>query len=168
VTTEPATQLTKGATGPERTFGPLTRATFVRYAAASGDLNPLHYDEEFARSVGYPSVFSHGMHQAALMATYLTDWFGAESVRRFKVRFRDQVWPGDVLTCSGTVDEVQRDGDVTRVVLSLTARRQTGAIVISGSAEVEVPPDGVTTSTQGRNESCSATAQSIQSANQMQ
>jgi acyl dehydratase len=130
-----------GATGPERTFGPLTRATFVRYAAASGDLNPLHYDEEFARSVGYPSVFSHGMHQAALVATYVTDWFGPESVRRFTVRFRDQVWPGDVLTCSGSVEGVEEDGGVLRVTVALTARRQTGAIVISGSAELEIPAD---------------------------
>ena len=42
------------------------------------------------------------MYQAALLATFATDWLGAENVRRYTVRFKEQVWPDDVLTCSGT------------------------------------------------------------------
>src|SRR4030088_1447296 len=89
-----------------RDFGPLTRQMFVRYAGASGDLNPMHYDDQLAQSAGYPSVFAQGMFCAALRAGFATDWLGAGSVRRFSVRFREQVWPGDVLTCSGVVAAV--------------------------------------------------------------
>src|SRR5271168_5478941 len=97
------TALNVGVQAPVREFGPLTRQMFVRYAGASGDLNPMHYDDEFARSAGHRSVFAQGMFSAALLAGFATDWLGAGCVRRFGVRFREQVWPGDVLICSGSV-----------------------------------------------------------------
>src|SRR5258708_35536347 len=88
----------EGESLPERTFGPLTRTDFVRYQGASGDFNPIHHDETFARSAGFETVFSVGMLQAGLLATYCTDLFGPANVRRFKVQFREQVWPDDTLT----------------------------------------------------------------------
>jgi acyl dehydratase len=112
---------------------------FVRYSGASGDLNPMHYDDELARSAGYPSVFAQGMFSAALLAGFATDWLGAPAVRRFGVRFREQVWPGDVLTCAGTVVEVSEEGDVDRVSVELTATRQTGGVAITSTAEFAVP-----------------------------
>ncbi len=124
---------------PPREFGPLTRQMFVRYAGASGDLNPMHYDDELARSAGYPSVFAQGMFSAALLAGYATDWLGAANVRRFGVRFREQVWPGDVLTCSGAVAEVVEDPAGDRVTVELTATRQGGGVAITGSAEFLIP-----------------------------
>jgi acyl dehydratase len=128
-----------GAEAPPREFGPLTRQMFVRYAGASGDLNPMHYDDELARSAGYPSVFAQGMFSAALLAGFATDWLGAGNVRRFGVRFREQVWPGDVLTCSGTVTEVAGESDTDRLTVELTATRQTGGIAITGAAQFLVP-----------------------------
>src|ERR1700759_4690174 len=100
VTTTP---VSVGTQAPARDFGPLTRQMFVRYAGASGDLNPMHYDDHLAQSAGYPSVFAQGMFSAALLAGFATDWLGADRVRRFGVRFREQVWPGDVVACSGAV-----------------------------------------------------------------
>jgi acyl dehydratase len=128
-----------GAQAPSREFGPLTRQMFVRYAGASGDLNPMHYDDELARSAGYPSVFAQGMFSAALLAGFATDWLGASNVRRFGVRFREQVWPGDVLTCSGTVTEISEEADGDRLTVALTATRQTGGVSITGTAEFLVP-----------------------------
>ncbi len=117
----------------------MTTQMFVRYAGASGDLNPIHYDHGFATKAGYPSVFSQGMHQAALLASFATDWLGAENVRRFLVRFRDQVWPGDTLTCRGTVVGVDPvDGGVL-VRTELTCERQTGAVAITGEADFLLP-----------------------------
>jgi len=129
----------RGDQAPPREFGPLTRQMFVRYSGASGDLNPMHYDDELARSAGYPSVFAQGMFSAALLAGFATDWLGAPAVRRFGVRFREQVWPGDVLTCAGTVVEVSEEGDVDRVSVELTATRQTGGVAITSTAEFAVP-----------------------------
>ena len=128
-----------GTVAPTRDFGPLIIADFVRYAGASGDLNPIHYDDAFARSAGYPSVFSQGMHQAALLASFATGWLGADTVRRFQVRFRDQVWPGDVLTCSGVVTAVSPQSGATLVTVELAATRQTGDAAVIGSADFLLP-----------------------------
>jgi acyl dehydratase len=133
------TALSVGVQAPVREFGPLTRQMFVRYAGASGDLNPMHYDDQLAQSAGYPSVFAQGMFSAALLAGFATDWLGARGVRRFGVRFREQVWPGDVLTCSGVVTEVSAESDANRVSVELTATRQTGGVAITGTAEFLIP-----------------------------
>jgi len=124
-----------GATAEPRTFGPLTRQMFVRYSGASGDLNPMHYDDTAATAAGFPSVFSQGMHQAALLATFATDWLGAGNLRRFSVRFREQVWPGDVLTCSATVTSVTPVDHARLVTIDLVCVRQTGGTALAGSAE---------------------------------
>jgi acyl dehydratase len=134
-----ATELGVGTQAPPRDVGPLTRQMFVRYSGASGDLNPMHYDDELARSAGYPSVFGQGMFTAALLAEYATDWLGAGGVRRFGVRFREQVWPGDVLTCAGVVTAVVPESDGDRLTVELTVTRQTGGIAITGSAEFVIP-----------------------------
>ncbi|WP_102142141.1 MaoC/PaaZ C-terminal domain-containing protein [Mycobacterium hubeiense] len=133
------TALRVGAQAAPREFGPLTRQMFVRYAGASGDLNPMHYDDEFARAAGFPSVFAQGMFSAALLAGFATDWLGARNVRRFGVRFREQVWPGDVLTCSGTVTAVSEESNADRLMVELTATRQTGGVAITGTAEFVIP-----------------------------
>ena len=131
----------EGGTGPEFRFGPLTRTDFVRYAGASGDFNPIHHDEGFAKSAGLPSVMAHGMLSAGLLASFVTRWFGAGSVRRYKVRFRERVWPGDVLTAEGKVLRVfdGKRGE-RRAELELALKRQSGEPVVTGSAEVVMKP----------------------------
>ncbi|MGZ4690398.1 MAG: MaoC/PaaZ C-terminal domain-containing protein [Acidimicrobiia bacterium] len=129
-------------TAPEpRTVGPLNRTDFVRYQGASGDFNPIHHDEEFAQAAGYPTVFSVGMLQAGILATFATDWLGADNVRRFGVQFREQVWPGDRLVCSGSVVERldAHNGNERTVNLELTAERIGGGTAIKGWATFAVP-----------------------------
>ncbi len=121
-----------GTEAASRHFGPLTRTDFVRYQGASGDFNPIHHDEEFARGSGFPTVFSVGMLQAGILASFATDWLGASNVRKFGVQFREQVWPGDELTCSATV--VGLDEAVRTVDLELLCTRQTGGTAIKGTA----------------------------------
>jgi acyl dehydratase len=124
-----------GVKAEPKDYGPLTTRMFARYAGASGDFNPMHYDDTLARAAGYPSVFSQGMHSATLLASFAVDWLGAENVRRFGVRFREQVWPGDVLTCSGEITSVSQDERGLLVTAELTATRQTGGIAVSASAD---------------------------------
>ena len=133
--------MTTGATArPEPlVYGPVTRTDFVRYQGASGDMNPIHHDEEFARAAGFPSPFSVGMFQAGLLATWATDWLGAENVRRYRVRFKEQVWPGDTLTCTGEiVREYEEDGE-RRVDLELLCTRQTGGVAVQAWATFARP-----------------------------
>lgn len=124
---------------PPRTFGPITRTDIVRYQGASGDLNPLHHDEIYARSAGFPSVFSVGMLQAGLLGTFLTDFFGASAIRRLTVRFREQVWPGDEVTCRGSITNVTAEpGGGNRLSLDIACARAGGGDALVGSAEVVV------------------------------
>ena len=109
-----------------RTFGPITRTDFVKYQGASGDFVPLHHDEIFAQSAGYPTVFSVGMFQAGLLATYVTDWLGAENIRRYTMRFREQCWPDDLLTCEGVVTDIKPADDGQLVTIDLTCSRHNG------------------------------------------
>lgn len=123
-------------------YGPVTRTDFVRYQGASGDMNPIHHDEEFARAAGFPSPFSVGMFQAGLVATWATGWLGAENVRRYRIRFSEQVWPGDTLSCGGhIVEEYEVDGE-RRVDLELVCTRQTGGVAVRVWATFVVPAGG--------------------------
>lgn len=118
-----------------RTFGPITRTDFVKYQGASGDFVPLHHDELFATAAGFPTVFSVGMFQAGLLATYATDWLGPENIRRFSMRFREQCWPDDVLTCEGVVREVRPAAGQQLVTVDLSCTRDKGGIAITASAD---------------------------------
>jgi len=129
-------ELVVGTEMPAREYGPLSRTDFVRYQGASGDFNPIHHDEEFAKSAGYPSVFSVGMLQAGILASFATDWLGPRNVRRFGVQFREQVWPGDRLVCAGHVSD--RDVEARTVDLELVVRRVGGGDAIKGFATFAV------------------------------
>jgi acyl dehydratase len=115
---------------------PLTMSDIVRYQGASGDLNPIHHDPAFAAASGYPSPFGVGMLQAGVLGTYVTDWFGARSVRRLKVQFREQAWPGDVLTYSGVVVAKRVEDGARLVDLELAVTRHTGGTHLLGWATV--------------------------------
>ena len=128
-------ELVEGTRADPRQYGPLSQPDFVRYAGASGDFNPIHFNDEFARNAGFPSVFSQGMLQGGILASYVTDWLGAENVRRFRVQFREQVWPGDVLECSATVVRRYDEAGEQRVDLELRCTRvETGGVAITGEA----------------------------------
>jgi acyl dehydratase len=115
---------------------PLTVTDFVRYQGASGDMNPIHHDSTFAAAAGYPGPFAVGMLQAGVLGTYVTDWFGPRSVRRFGTQFREQAWPGDELTYSGTVVAKRTEGGDRLVDVELLVTRQTGGVHIKGWATV--------------------------------
>ena len=94
------------------------------YADASGDQNPIHQDEAFAKSVGLPNVISHGMLTMALVGNYVTQWAGgAAAVKEFSARFmKPVIVPADEkvdITVSAVVSEV--DGDQITIKLSATS-----------------------------------------------
>ncbi|GGZ16219.1 MaoC family dehydratase [Streptomyces poonensis] len=76
---------------PAQSF-PVTRATLVRYAGASGDFNPIHWNEKFAKEVGLPDVIAHGMFTMAEAIRVVTDWVGDPgAVVEYGVRFTKPV-----------------------------------------------------------------------------
>ena len=111
-----------------------------QYAEASGDRNPIHLDETFARSAGLPGVIAHGMLTMAFANQMVTNWLGDRSLlKRLQGRFAGMVVPGDDVTCSGTI--ASKDDATRRIVINLVVTNQRGERVFSkGVAEAEFPP----------------------------
>ncbi|KIQ62558.1 MULTISPECIES: MaoC family dehydratase [Kitasatospora] len=113
---------------PARSF-PVTRATLVQYAGASGDFNPIHWNEKFAVEVGLPDVIAHGMFTMAEAARVVTDWVGdPAAVVEYGVRFtKPVIVPNDgvgaVIEVSGKVAALLDDNRV-RVDLVATSEGQ--------------------------------------------
>ncbi|MEU0229894.1 MaoC family dehydratase [Streptomyces sp. NPDC003444] len=113
---------------PAQTF-PVTRATLVRYAGASGDFNPIHWNEKFAVGVGLPDVIAHGMFTMAEAIRVVTDWAGdPAAVVEYGVRFtKPVVVPNDD---TGALIEVaakvaaKLDDGLVRVDLTATSAGQ--------------------------------------------
>jgi acyl dehydratase len=132
-------QLCEGV-GPEPiTIGPITRTDFVRYQGASGDMNPVHHDEEFARAAGYAAPLGVGMFPAGALAAWAAGWLGPENVRLVRVRWKEAVWPGDVLTFAASVTRHFEEAGERRVEVSLRCTRQSGGVAVDGSAIFVVP-----------------------------
>ena len=108
------------------------------YADASGDQNPIHQDDEVARSVGLPGVIAHGMLDFGLLARALTDWLDDPGrLRRLKVRFSTMVRPGDTVTCRGTVSAL--DEGAGTATLDVWMENQRGERVLNhGEAVVSL------------------------------
>src|SRR5690349_20363030 len=115
-----AKDLTQGQELPSWSYK-VVREDLVKYAKASGDGNPIHQDEQFAKSVGLPDVIAHGMHTMGRMGQYVTDWSGdAGAVEMFKTRFSAMVVVpsdgGNTVTVAGTVTE-KLEGERVRIDL---------------------------------------------------
>jgi acyl dehydratase len=124
---------------PERTF-PVRRLDLVRYAGASGDFNPIHWNERFAKSVGLPDVIAHGMFTMAEAARVVTDWAGDPGcVVDYSVRFSAPVVvpddEGAEITVGGKVKTKNDDGTVT---VLLTARSGGAKVLVQSKATVRL------------------------------
>jgi len=118
----------------------ITKDTLKRYAAASGDPNPMHLDDEFARNSGYKGVFAHGMLSMGYLGEFLVQAAGHPSaIRRFKTRFAKLTWPGDVITCKGTVTAIQDDGAARVVDCDIWTENQEGEKKLVGTASLALP-----------------------------
>ena len=104
-----------------------TKEQIAAYAGASGDHNPIHLDDEFARRVGLPGVIAHGMLQMGVLATVAAEAAGGgERLRRMYCRFAGMVVPGDTVTFTAE--------DSGPGKLELRAANQRGEAVLTKAA----------------------------------
>jgi acyl dehydratase len=106
-----------------------------RYAGASGDFNPIHIDEEFARAVGLPGRILHGLWTMAQVARAQTDAAGGpDRLRRLSVQFRGMGMPEQEVVVSGTVRELA-DG---RAIVDTVAEQDGKQIIRNAEAELAI------------------------------
>ncbi len=117
----------------------LTRTDLVMYAGASGDFNPMHHDEVKAKEAGLPSVFGHGMFSMGLLGKAITDYVGVGNLKRFKVRFTKQTWPGEVLTSKIVVTAKRKDDGESLVDLDVQLANEAGEVKVAGEASAALP-----------------------------
>ena len=120
---------------PEIVKDPVTKVQLVMYAGASGDYNPIHFDDETARSRGLKGVIAHGMLSMAFLGQLADSAFGAGRTRKLEVNFRGMVNLGDIITLRGVVDEVREESGRALAVCSIEAVNPEGAVVTAGVAE---------------------------------
>lgn len=110
----------------------------IRYAGASGDYNPIHIDEDFAKQVGLPGKILHGLYSMAQVARAQTDAGGGpQALRRLNVQFRGMGLPECELTVTGSVREIN-DG----VAIVETSCEQNGKLIIRNAEAEIVAGDG--------------------------
>jgi acyl dehydratase len=94
------------------------------YADASGDQNPLHQDDVFARSVGFPGIIAHGMFTMAHLVKAVTNWLGDPgALASIDVQFRAVVYMDETITAQGEVAEVDPEGKRARLDLWVELER---------------------------------------------
>ena len=123
-----------GDTIPILVKDPISRTTLALFAGASHDHNPIHIDLDFAKKAGYKDVFAHGMLGMAYLGQVLTNWVHPSAIKTFSARFKAITHIGDVLTCSGKVEEkIILDGK-EQIRLSLSVKNQHGDEKLVGTA----------------------------------
>ena len=129
-----AIQAEVGAALEPITRGPISRPQIARFAAATGDFNPIHTDEAFAQKIGFPSIIAHGPLTLAFLTQALGHNFGADKVRAVSAQFRAPILPGDRLRVEGTVTEVAAG----RASCELRIVRGDNEVVATGAGSVEI------------------------------
>jgi acyl dehydratase len=116
---------------------PIKQIQLTRYAGASGDFNPIHQDDAFAKAAGMGGVFAHGMLSMGFVAQSVTNWLGVGTVQKVGVRFAGLVRLGDVITVRGKVvakRPAKSEREQNLVDVDLWAENQKGEKVVTGKA----------------------------------
>jgi len=116
-------------------LGPISRTAIVCYQGASGDFQPIHHDEPFAKEAGYEAPLVVGMYPAGALATWAAARIGPHRVRSFCCRFEQMVWPGDTLTGSGVISA--KDETLCTVEIDLALLNQDNQVVLTAQLKAD-------------------------------
>jgi len=117
---------------------PVTRTDIVKYQGASGDFDAAHHDDEHAKSFGYPTIFSLGMLHAGQLSAYVVNSFPNGKLHKYTTKFKGIVFPGETLTFSGEVTDVEKTDNSNRVTVEIAAKNDDERAVVLGAAIVDV------------------------------
>ncbi|MEE9912201.1 MAG: MaoC family dehydratase N-terminal domain-containing protein [Deltaproteobacteria bacterium] len=128
---------------PAYTSAPITRTHLVRYAGASGDFNPLHHDETFAKAIGLNTVIAHGMFIMGIAGEAITSWIENKYLRKYSVHFLSMTQPVDLddfentkgratITVSGKVVDKYEENGEKRIRCEIIAQDAQGSRKLTG------------------------------------
>ena len=116
----------------------VTQEQISAYAEASGDVNPIHVNEEFARMVGLPGTIAHGMLNMGILTEAVARWAGgSDRVASIRCRFSKPLLPGDTITCTGTVVAVDEEAGIATLEVGATSDRGEN-VLTNGRATVRL------------------------------
>jgi len=128
-----------------------TTQMLVRWAGASGDFNPLHFDEAFSNMAGVGKPIVHGALKRQWLVQLVTSWMGAEgTMKKFSCQYRGMDWPramqdmenpqdGETWKCAGVVSKKYEEGEEHLVDLEIWVENGKGEKTTRGSATVVLP-----------------------------
>ena len=128
-----------------------SRQMLVKWAGASGDFNPLHYEDSFAASQGVGSPIVHGQLKRAWLVQLMTDWIGEEGdLKKFSCQFRAMDYPrlmedmfepqeGETWWCKGKATKKYVEGDEHRVDCDIWIENGKGEVTTRGNATAALP-----------------------------
>jgi len=132
-----------GSEMPPLVKGPLKKLQFVIYAGASGDFNPLHTDDDFARSVGMPDgAIAQGMLVMGFVGQAITSWIPRRRLRRFGVRFTGVTRQEDTITVAGRVTDKRVANGENLLTCEVTASDASCDVKVAGSFTAALPARG--------------------------
>ena len=121
---------------PELEKKPTTQQ-LVMWAGASGDFNPIHYDQDFAKKMGLPNVIVHGQLILAFLGQMITDWLGETGeLKRLSVNYKGMNLPGDTILCQGVVKGKNPNSQL--VTLDVWSENPQGEKTVTGTAVVHL------------------------------
>ncbi|MED5578602.1 MAG: MaoC/PaaZ C-terminal domain-containing protein [Nitrospinota bacterium] len=120
---------------PDYTKKAITKVQLVKYAGASGDFNPLHFDEEFAQKRGLKKLIAHGMLSMGFLSEYAESIFGVGKIKKIHVNFKSMVFIGEEITCYGIINSIDFYNNREFASCSIEAKNKEGNIVTSGLVE---------------------------------
>ena len=123
---------------PSLTLGPIDQADLVLYANASGDQNPIHIDQDFAKKSGLPDVIAHGMLIMSYLGRLLTNAVPQSQIKSFSVQFSNMTHLNQEIICTGKVLEKNSIDDKEVVTVSLKVEDLQGKKKIIGQAIIDI------------------------------
>ncbi len=132
--------ITIGTQMPTLVKGPLIKLQHVIYAGASGDFNPLHTDDDFARAVGMKDgVITHGMLVMGFVGQAITSWIPKKNLKRFALRFAGMTRPGNTITITGKVIDKREQAGENLITCEVVAVDEALDVKVTGSFDAALP-----------------------------
>lgn len=125
---------------PHQVKETLTARTFIKWASAARDFYEIHYDKDFARSVGLSDVIAHGPYKLALLERMLQEWMGDRGrLHKISCTHKASNFPGEILTCKGKIAKKYMKDGLNIIECDIWVENQNGLVCAPGSAVISLP-----------------------------